>query len=69
MLLCPWEKHLTLSFQLAAVQLKGKEQNFATARLSTLRSVPELGNASLCPWTLTSITGPSSLPVVEAQSD
>ena len=36
LLLCPWERHLTLTFLLTAVQLSRKERKWATAILSTL---------------------------------
>ena len=49
-MLCTWGKHLTLSSKLVAVQLSGEEHKLATASLSTLGSVFELGNITLWPW-------------------
>ena len=43
-----WKKYFMLISQRAAVLLSGYECKFATVRLSTLGSVPELGNVSLC---------------------
>ena len=41
-LLCRWQRHLTLSSQLAAVQLSGQERKLATTKLATFASISEL---------------------------